>query len=134
MFQFYAAGIPKATPAEEVAAVIHEAATTDEYRLRWPVSWGGPELVAGRAAMSDEEWVAMGAVDDDEYYTRFSRLLGDGHLTGLSAPAGSTCEPPAVARAMGDAYVMECPEKARRSDRRRRLLPTGALRRRRPRR
>ena len=76
MFQFYAAGIPNATPAEEVAAVIHEAATTDQYKLRWPVSWGGPELVAGRAAMSDEEWVSMGAADDADYYARFSQLLG----------------------------------------------------------
>jgi NAD(P)-dependent dehydrogenase (short-subunit alcohol dehydrogenase family) len=76
MFQFYAAGIPQATPAEEVAAVIHEAVTTDDYRLRWPVSWGGAELIAGRAAMSDEDWVAMGAADDAEYYARFGSLFG----------------------------------------------------------
>lgn len=77
LFQFYAAGIPDATPPEEVAAAIHEAVTTTSPVLRWPVSWGGKEIVAGRAAMSDEEWVALGAiVDDAEYYHRFSEAFG----------------------------------------------------------
>jgi NAD(P)-dependent dehydrogenase (short-subunit alcohol dehydrogenase family) len=77
LFQFFAAGIPQATPPEEVGEVIFEAVTTDRPRLRWPVSWGGPELIAGRAAMTDEEWVALGAIaDDDEYYDRFSTAFG----------------------------------------------------------
>ncbi len=42
-------------------------------RLVQPVAPFGIRI---RAARSDEEWVAMGAVDDDEYYARFSRLLG----------------------------------------------------------
>ncbi len=77
LFQFYAAGIPVATPPEEVAAVIHEAVTTDQPLLRWPVSWGGKEIVAGRAAMSDEQWVELGAIeDDDDYYHQFSEAFG----------------------------------------------------------
>jgi NAD(P)-dependent dehydrogenase (short-subunit alcohol dehydrogenase family) len=77
LFQFYAAGIPQATPAEEVGAVIHEAVTTGQPRLRWPCSWGGQEIVHGRAAMSDEEWVALGAIEDDgDYYARFSEAFG----------------------------------------------------------
>ncbi|MCP5026989.1 MAG: SDR family oxidoreductase [Actinomycetia bacterium] len=75
MFQFYAAGIPHATPAEEVGAVIHEAVTTDEYKMRWPVSWGS-EMIAARSDMSDEDWVEMGRVDDTEYYARFGDQLG----------------------------------------------------------
>jgi NAD(P)-dependent dehydrogenase (short-subunit alcohol dehydrogenase family) len=77
LFQFYAAGIPQATPPEEVARLIHHAATTDEPKLRYACSWGGPEMVAGRAALSDEDWVALGAIEsDDEYYARFSDVFG----------------------------------------------------------
>lgn len=77
MFQFYAAGIPKATPAEAVAEVVLRAITTDQPRLRYAASWGGPEMIAARAAMTDEDWVALGAsTDDSEYYARFRRLFG----------------------------------------------------------
>jgi len=70
MFQMYAAGIANATDPFEVAALIHHAITTDEPQLRYPCSWGGPELIAGRAAMSDAEWVALGSTDDDAEYAR----------------------------------------------------------------
>lgn len=77
LFQFYATGIAQATPAEEVAAVIHEAITTDEPRLRYRVSWGSEEIVRGRAAMTDEEWVALGAITDEaEYAAAFQRYFG----------------------------------------------------------
>lgn len=72
MFQFYAVGIANATDPTEVARVVHHAITTDEPRLRYPVSWGSEELVRGRARMSDEQWVELGlAADDAEYYERF---------------------------------------------------------------
>ena len=71
------AGYLAATEASEVAAVIHHAVTTDEPRLRYAVSWGGPECIAGRARMTDEEWVALGAIEDDaEYYDAFSERFG----------------------------------------------------------
>ena len=54
LFSFYAAGITNATPAEEAAATILEAATTSSPRLRWHCSWGAGELLAARAAMTDE--------------------------------------------------------------------------------
>jgi NAD(P)-dependent dehydrogenase (short-subunit alcohol dehydrogenase family) len=68
LFQFYAAGMANATDPFEVGAVIHHAVTTDEPQLRYPVSWGGTELTEGRAAMTDGEWVALGAHDDDDAY------------------------------------------------------------------
>ena len=41
------------------------------------MSWGGQELVEGRAAMDDADWVALGAIEDDaEYYRRFRELFG----------------------------------------------------------
>jgi hypothetical protein len=77
LFDFYAAGLAHATDPFEVGAIIFEAVTTDSPKLRYPCSWGGPEIIAGRAAMTDDEWVALGAIaDDDEYNARFQTALG----------------------------------------------------------
>lgn len=77
MFQMYAAGLMEATDPFEVGALIHHAIHTDDPKLRYAVSWGGPEMIAGRRMMTDEEWVAMGAIaDDTEYYDAFERHFG----------------------------------------------------------
>jgi NAD(P)-dependent dehydrogenase (short-subunit alcohol dehydrogenase family) len=77
MFAFYAAGIANATPAEEVGALIHHAITTDAPQLRYACSWGGPEIVAGRARQTDSDWVAMAATDDDsDYFAAFKTAYG----------------------------------------------------------
>lgn len=77
MFQFYAAGLAAATNPVEVAELIHHAITTDDPQLRYAVSWGGRQLVEGRASMTDDDWVALGAIeDDDDYYRRFEQLFG----------------------------------------------------------
>ena len=77
LFAFYAAGIAKATPAEEAAATILEAVTTTTPRLRWRCSWGADELISARESMSDEEWVALGRhEDDDAYYDEFEARFG----------------------------------------------------------
>ena len=77
LFQFYAAGLAHATDPMEVAALIHHAVTTDEPRLRYAVSWAGPEIVSARATMDDADWVALGAWDDDDaYYDDFTAKFG----------------------------------------------------------
>jgi NAD(P)-dependent dehydrogenase (short-subunit alcohol dehydrogenase family) len=77
MFQMYAAGLAHATDPFEVGRVVHQAVTTDEPRLRYAVSWGGRELIEGRAAMTDEQWVALGAhADDEAYYDAFQHHFG----------------------------------------------------------
>jgi NAD(P)-dependent dehydrogenase (short-subunit alcohol dehydrogenase family) len=77
MFQFYAAGITNATPAEEVGGVIHHAITTSTPQLRYPCSWGGESIVHGRAAMTDAQWVGLGAIaDDSDYYSAFKQAFG----------------------------------------------------------
>jgi NAD(P)-dependent dehydrogenase (short-subunit alcohol dehydrogenase family) len=77
MFQMYAAGIPQATDPLEVAELVHHAFTTDQPRLRYSCSWGGPEIVDGRRVLSDEDWVEMGRPEDDaEYYERFEAAFG----------------------------------------------------------
>ena len=73
MLQMYAARIAKATDPFEVGKIVHHAITTDQPQLRYAVSWGAKELIAGRAAMSDEEWVALGNIEDDnDYYHAFA--------------------------------------------------------------
>jgi NAD(P)-dependent dehydrogenase (short-subunit alcohol dehydrogenase family) len=77
MFQFYAAGHGQATDPVEVAKTVEHAITTDHPTLRYTVSWGGAEIVSGRRQISDEQWVALGAIeDDDEYYRVFSDIFG----------------------------------------------------------
>ena len=77
LFQFYAAGIPVATDPMEVAEVVHHAYTTDSPQLRYVTSWGGKELIEGRAHISDADWIGLGAIEDDaEYYARFKELFG----------------------------------------------------------
>jgi NAD(P)-dependent dehydrogenase (short-subunit alcohol dehydrogenase family) len=77
LFQFYAVGIAQATDPFEVGAVVHQAITTSEPRLRYAVSWGAAEMIEGRRRMSDEEWVAMGALEDDGvYYDAFEKHFG----------------------------------------------------------
>jgi hypothetical protein len=66
-----------ATDPFEVAAVIQHAIETDTPVLRYPVSWAGPEIIAGRANLSDEDWVSMGTIDDDQQYIeRFREVFG----------------------------------------------------------
>jgi NAD(P)-dependent dehydrogenase (short-subunit alcohol dehydrogenase family) len=77
MMQMYAAGYVHASDAIEVAEVVLHAIETDEPKLRYPVSWGGPAIVAGRAAMTDEAWVEMGRIELlDDYIVAFERHLG----------------------------------------------------------
>ena len=77
MFQFYATGMANATDPFEVASVIHEAITTDEHRLRYPVSWGGAELAELHDRIDDSDWIAMGAIEEDAaYYERFHDVFG----------------------------------------------------------
>lgn len=77
MFQFYAAGHRHATDPVEVAKVVLHAITTSEPVLRYPVSWGGPEIIARRSEITDEQWVALGRIaDDDDYFRAFSDTFG----------------------------------------------------------
>src|SRR3954452_19422305 len=77
MLDFYAAGVANATDPFEVAAVVYDAVTTESPQLRYPTSWGGESILAGRTAMTDQDWVALGAEpDDEEYRRRFQAAFG----------------------------------------------------------
>jgi NAD(P)-dependent dehydrogenase (short-subunit alcohol dehydrogenase family) len=77
LFNFYAAGMAQSTDPFEVAEVIRHAVTTDTPQLRYACAWGGPEIIAGRDGLTEGDWVALGAIEDDaEYEDRFVQLLG----------------------------------------------------------
>jgi NAD(P)-dependent dehydrogenase (short-subunit alcohol dehydrogenase family) len=83
LIELYAAGIaanvrPEVV-AETIAAAIDAAADPDlPPRLRWPCAWGGEEIVTRRPGVSDEDYVALGALapDGDAWRARIGELFG----------------------------------------------------------
>jgi NAD(P)-dependent dehydrogenase (short-subunit alcohol dehydrogenase family) len=77
MNQFYLRGAQENVPATAVAETILEALSDPTPRFRYTCAWGGDELPTGRARMSDDDWIELGAAKDDEtYYKSFERLFG----------------------------------------------------------
>ena len=75
--KLFAAGFRNPGQPEAVAEAIYEAVTTERPRLRYPVGVDALGLSAGRARISDEEWVAMGGErSDEDYNARFKRHFG----------------------------------------------------------
>ena len=76
LFGFYQKGLRTPGHPDEVADVIYAAATDDPPKFRYTCGWGGVELSANRAKIADEDWIALGAIEDDRAYAaRFSELF-----------------------------------------------------------
>jgi NAD(P)-dependent dehydrogenase (short-subunit alcohol dehydrogenase family) len=74
---FYQMQMKAPSLPSDVARVIHDAATTSEPRLRYPVGKDAELLIAGRQRMSDEDYVATGAdMTDDAYLDLMRRRYG----------------------------------------------------------
>ncbi len=76
MFAMYASLIPDAPGAELTARVIEDAITTPEPRLRWRSGDDADKLLDSRAAMSDEEFLALGTMDDNAYRAFWAERIG----------------------------------------------------------
>jgi NAD(P)-dependent dehydrogenase (short-subunit alcohol dehydrogenase family) len=73
----FAAGFKRAVPPETVAETILEAATTENYRLRWPVGPDAEGMLAARGSIVAEDWVRMGdELSDADYNARFREMFG----------------------------------------------------------
>ncbi|WP_420451830.1 SDR family oxidoreductase [Ilumatobacter sp.] len=81
MFQFYAAGMEQATDPVEVGRLVEHATTTDDPKLRYAVSWGGPEMSNQHDRIDPADWFALGAATDDEEYARRFREIFDLDIT-----------------------------------------------------
>jgi NAD(P)-dependent dehydrogenase (short-subunit alcohol dehydrogenase family) len=75
--KLFAAGFKVGAQPQLVAETILEAITTPNYKLRWLVGSDADSMAAGRAKLSDEEFVALGDdLDDAEYNARYRRYFG----------------------------------------------------------
>jgi NAD(P)-dependent dehydrogenase (short-subunit alcohol dehydrogenase family) len=63
-------------PVSLVAEKILEVAQSGTWQLRHPVGPDAAGFLQWRASMSDEEWVALNASDDETWYQRVERDLG----------------------------------------------------------
>lgn len=72
---FYRTAIPASSPPSEIGDVMVEAVRTDTPRLRW-LHGAADELAARRTGMTDEDYVALGALDGPAYVERYKELFG----------------------------------------------------------
>ncbi len=73
--RFYTSTTERATPPEEIAALMHEAVTTRRPKLRW-LHGVGAEMAMRRPGIVDEDYIAMSGLDDDAYNRRFADMFG----------------------------------------------------------
>jgi len=74
---FYQMQMKTPSQPEDVARVIHEAVTASAPKLRYPVGHDAELLIAGRARLSDEDYVATGHdMSDDQYLDLMRRRYG----------------------------------------------------------
>lgn len=75
--KIFGAGFKAGTPPTLVAETIHEAITTADYRLRWPVGPDAEGMCAGIATVPIEDFIALGDdLSDEEYNGAFLKYFG----------------------------------------------------------
>lgn len=76
MAALFRSSLQQPTPPSVVAERIVEIAAGETVQLRHPVGPDAEPFIAWRQAMSDEEWVAWGALDDEAWYSRVQADFG----------------------------------------------------------
>lgn len=72
----FRAALKNPVPPTLVADKMLEIATSSTWQLRHPVGPDAEPFLAWRRAMTGEEWVAWGALDDDAWYARVQADFG----------------------------------------------------------
>jgi NAD(P)-dependent dehydrogenase (short-subunit alcohol dehydrogenase family) len=72
----FEAALDAPTPPTVVAERIREIIESDSQKLRYPVGPDAEAFLGWRASMSDEDWVAWGALADDAWYDRVRNDFG----------------------------------------------------------
>lgn len=72
----FAAALKQPTPPSLVAQKILEVAESDSWQLRHPVGPDALPFLQWRNSMTDEDWVAYNATDNETYYQQFERDFG----------------------------------------------------------
>jgi NAD(P)-dependent dehydrogenase (short-subunit alcohol dehydrogenase family) len=73
---FFAASLENPVPASVVGNAIRDIVASGSPQLRYPVGPDAVPLLKARAGISDEEFVASGAVDDETWCQRIERGFG----------------------------------------------------------
>lgn len=72
----FASALTQPVPPSLVADKIREIVETGTWKLRHPVGPDAEPFLAWRAGMTDEQWVALGASSDEEWYRRLQADFG----------------------------------------------------------
>ena len=72
----FQASLASPRPPEQVAKKILEIIESGTWQLRHPVGPDAEPFLAWRKTMTDEQWVAWGALDDDAWYERVQQDFG----------------------------------------------------------
>ncbi|MEZ5367068.1 MAG: SDR family oxidoreductase [Bryobacterales bacterium] len=92
LWALFAAQLKEPTLPIACAETIRRAIESEEHKLRYPVGRDAAVFVAGRARVSDEEWVTASAIeDDDAFFDRMHEIFGaDLYREPANALGGAT--------------------------------------------
>jgi hypothetical protein len=72
----YTATLSTPTSPDLVAVQIRDIVASDSWQLRYPVGPDAVPFLGWRASMTDEEWTAWSAQDEDAWYAAVERDFG----------------------------------------------------------
>jgi NAD(P)-dependent dehydrogenase (short-subunit alcohol dehydrogenase family) len=76
LFALFAASLKNPVSPYVVGDAIRGIVESESWQLRYPVGPDAAPLLAWRSAMSDEDWVNLGAAGDEEWAARVKRDFG----------------------------------------------------------
>lgn len=82
LMRFFEFGFTRPALPADAAQAIAAAIEADQPDFRYPVGADARECIAARARISDEEWVAMNALPDDEFARRWQEVSGVNYYSG----------------------------------------------------